>query len=797
MANFTIFLMFFLFLFSFGVYSDMLAVDHAHAQTNSNLYVSSENSLAENHFAGPMVIEVKITDPDIDDLFLNSTEPTVKINENLLRMAQATDGNWYGYFGDRSQIMLADSLVGLSGYGLDFGEFCQNTSAITGAHSIQSSGIVIPRDISSASNGVDTIGLCNGEISSSDPVVNNVLRDPPALNPQSTFLGQIGVDSDSWPFVQLYDFDIGSAVDVKYVKEDEDNEITEQTVELRFDENTNIVKLEIENEEYRSGDDVKLTITDPFLNVDPTEIDTWTWAAVSDKIFYRTFDPDGGKHADGTDGNVNISNPSLMWFNQYGHFLINPNIQNHDSDILVLQDNDNTILTDADNSDYTPFDLGTDSILPQEYPVTFTETSVNSGIFINFDSNGKSNLRINDDIPNLQSASIEYSGISHTVLIQSGTPPTAVDDVISITKDSTVNIAVLANDVDAQSNSLHVSLLPSTIEGTVIANDNGTITYIPDSGFIGTETFDYLVDDIYDGTDVGTVKVNVNPVVNTASIDQITISTDKPNYLPDELIDFSWIIPSDSTGSESVLKITFPTVYAPISENVTSNTAITIDTENFENEGEYTARVEHGKYYGLTTFLLESESPAVVSGEQTSVAVAITSEPASVTASDSVEDTAAVSVVDESASSKKPATLPNFPDPEKPPSYYLERYENEPSYKEWFDSNFTTSIGDAVGYPETGLSDFPNPDTPRLYYVERYNNEPGYRGWFDSSFPNDTFESIIGVDSSLGFSDSKLSCSDGKLLVFKTKDMSTVCASPASVDKLLSKGWATSFVSQN
>ena len=31
-------------------------------------------------------------------------------------MAQAVDGNWYGYFGDKSQITLADSLVGLPGY---------------------------------------------------------------------------------------------------------------------------------------------------------------------------------------------------------------------------------------------------------------------------------------------------------------------------------------------------------------------------------------------------------------------------------------------------------------------------------------------------------------------------------------------------------------------------------------------------------------------------------------------------------------------------------------------------------
>ena len=792
MNHFTFFMIFVVFFFfSSGIDYDALKIPNAYAQTNSNLYVSSENVLFENHFVGPMVIEVKISDSDIDDLNLNSTEPVVKINNNLLRMAQAVDGNWYGYFGDKSQITLADSLVGLSGYGLDYGEFCQNTSAITGAHSIQSSGIVIPRDISSASNGVDDFGLCNDGISSSDSIVNNVLRDTMSLNSQSTFVGQIGVDVNSWPFIQLYDFVLGSTVNVKYVKDDQ-----EQTVDLIFDENTSIVKLESAIDEYRSGTDVKLTITDPFLNIDPTEIDSWTWAATSDKTFYQTFDQDGLKHADGTVGNVDISNPSLMWFNQYGQFLINPNIQNYDSDILVLQENYDSILVDNDGSVYTPFDLGTESIPPQEYPITFTETAPNSGIFVNFDINGKSNLRINDDIPNLQSASFEYSGMSHNILVRSGTPPTAVDDVISITKDSTVLIDVLANDIDAQNNPLTVSILPSSIEGIIIANDNGTITYIPDSGYIGTEIFDYLIDDFYDGTDIGTVKINVNPVVNTGSIDQIIISTDKSKYLFDESIDFSWSIPSDSTGSESILKITFPTVYSPISENATMNTVITIDTENFEHEGEYTARIEHGQYYGLVTFTFESETPIVIINEQTTtVVVSSPVESVSIATESAASSDAITNSIDESE--KSVTTITSFPDPKKSPSYYLERYANESSYKEWFDSNFTHSIEDVIGYPETSLPNFPNPDNPRLYYVERYNNDPNYRDWFDNSFPNDSFKTIIGVDASLGFSDSKLSCSDGKHLVFKTKDLSTVCASPTSVEKLLSKGWATSFVSTN
>ena len=37
----------------------------AHASTNANLFVSAENSQFNNYFAGPQVIQVIVSDPDI------------------------------------------------------------------------------------------------------------------------------------------------------------------------------------------------------------------------------------------------------------------------------------------------------------------------------------------------------------------------------------------------------------------------------------------------------------------------------------------------------------------------------------------------------------------------------------------------------------------------------------------------------------------------------------------------------------------------------------------------------------
>src|SRR2546425_2388790 len=108
------------------------ALPQAHAATNANLFVSAENSQFQNYFAGPQVIQVIVTDPDINRLDQAYGEPTVTVNGKKLRMAQATDGNWYAYFADSKEAQIADSTVGLAGKGLDFGKFCSlGTGTVT------------------------------------------------------------------------------------------------------------------------------------------------------------------------------------------------------------------------------------------------------------------------------------------------------------------------------------------------------------------------------------------------------------------------------------------------------------------------------------------------------------------------------------------------------------------------------------------------------------------------------------------------------------------------------------------
>ena len=90
-----------------------------------------------------------------------------------------------------------------------------------------------------------------------------------------------------------------------------------------------------------------------------------------------------------------------------------------------------------------------------------------------------------------------------------------------------------------------------------------------------------------------------------------------------------------------------------------------------------------------------------------------------------------------------------FPDPTKAPSYYLDRYYNEPAYKEWFDSIFSDyTIMEVVGFRATHVDGFPDNTKSAWYYVNRYHNEENYRDWFDSQFPAKSIFEILGYPES-------------------------------------------------
>jgi hypothetical protein len=89
-------------------------------------------------------------------------------------------------------------------------------------------------------------------------------------------------------------------------------------------------------------------------------------------------------------------------------------------------------------------------------------------------------------------------------------PPVAVVDADTTPEDVAVTVDVLANDTDPELDSLLVDSVTQGTSGSVV--NNGTdVTYTPNPGWNGIDTFTYTVADGNGGFDTATVTVTVTP----------------------------------------------------------------------------------------------------------------------------------------------------------------------------------------------------------------------------------------------------------------------------------------------
>ena len=378
----------------------MILPSTVEASHNQNLYVSAENTRFNNHFAGSMVIEVIVIDQNIRTLDDALGEPDVTLNGKKLRMVQASDGNWHAYFANKEKAQEADDIAssGIAGKGLDFGVFCgQNTDAsVLGVSFSNTDGVAISTTdgISGTTNGKSSFSTCTGTPGSPTSTINNVVRNPSSLNQNSNVpVGQIGIDADIWPVVQLFSF--SNDVTIMYNRAG-----GTQSVTLHYDDIENI-SINLDRTSYPTNSDVIATIYDMQLNQDPTDEDTWTFTAGStQKTYYHAFTKSGTNAANGGSGLINIvSSLSNLGFEKNGKLSLNLG--------SIAELKTNQIQPSSTLSD------GTTNI------VTFAETEPNSGIFVNSDYQAKSNTKISSSAPRGQSAIIGYN--SQSASIVSGT----------------------------------------------------------------------------------------------------------------------------------------------------------------------------------------------------------------------------------------------------------------------------------------------------------------------------------------------------------------------------------------
>ena len=428
---------------------------YAYADSHPNLIVSAEKPEFGNHFSGSMIVEVIVSDPGISDTSVGKGEPDVTINGNNLRMVQATDGRWYGYFANVDKAKTADQIAfdgGVSGVGLDFGVFCSKDTTSLGPTFTETSGIAVPRSMTGATNGNSAFATCTGIPSGAN--FNSVVRSPKSINTNPSILsGQIGLDANAWPLVQLFSF--SSNVVIRY------NGVGTQSVTLVYDDMPN-VSLILDKKNYPPSAHVFATINDMQLNQDPTSRDSWTFNIDPQTVFYEAFTESGTSSASGGTGLVNlIPKLSSLGFEKNGKLTMNL------GQVAQLVQNGFQQSTASDGTTtYSKI-------------VTFVETEPNTGIFENADDNSQSNIRILSSAPRGQSATIEYNLKSYSIVsglntasISLGTVPILSGQRIPLTVvDSDQNINPASKDkLDVFRSS---ALVPSLTIGSPATLENG------------------------------------------------------------------------------------------------------------------------------------------------------------------------------------------------------------------------------------------------------------------------------------------------------------------------------------
>ncbi len=374
----------------------------AEATHNPNLYVSAENPLYENHFAGSMVIEVVVSDPNYSDVGNAEGEPDVTLNGKDLRMAQATDGKWYAYFANINAAKRADQIVlnagpGAIGKSLDFGIFCSSstTSSVLGVSFSDTEGVAVPGRIglSDFTNGNAAFTACTSSPTGGNE--NNVVRNARSVNTNpSVQPGQIGIDIDAWPIIQLFSF--SNSVEIKFNRAG-----GVEKINLAYDDIPNI-SLSTDRNGYPNNAEVFLTITDIQLNQDPTDEDSWTFNINSpETAFYQAFTESGSDSGNNSPGLINlVPHLSSLGFEDNGKLTINL------GNVAKLKTNDKQ-----------PNLSVSDTITTFSQIVTVVESEPNSGIFENFDSNNESTIGILGNAPRGQSAIIQYNDKSSSILV--------------------------------------------------------------------------------------------------------------------------------------------------------------------------------------------------------------------------------------------------------------------------------------------------------------------------------------------------------------------------------------------
>jgi uncharacterized protein (TIGR03382 family) len=141
--------------------------------------------------------------------------------------------------------------------------------------------------------------------------------------------------------------------------------------------------------------------------------------------------------------------------------------------------------------------------------VTFTASNVSFTPAAGFSGTTTFEYTVDDGKGGTDTATVTITVTATPV----NTPPDAVNDTFTVAEDSAATVlTVLANDTDADGDTLTVTAVTQPATGGTVTLSAGVVSFTPAANFNGTATFTYTISDGNGGTDTATVTVTVTPV---------------------------------------------------------------------------------------------------------------------------------------------------------------------------------------------------------------------------------------------------------------------------------------------
>lgn len=180
------------------------------------------------------------------------------------------------------------------------------------------------------------------------------------------------------------------------------------------------------------------------------------------------------------------------------------------------------------------------------------------------------------------------TGTVNLTIVAVNDGPTANNDTAQTSVDNAVVIDVRDNDTDLENDTLTVTAVSTASNGTV-THDGSNVTYTPNTGYTGADSFTYTISDGNGGTDTATVNLTILANAAPTAADDRFIVHEDTAYSGNVLVDSGIGTGADSDPEGDPLTVTAETI-------TTTNGSVTISAN-----GDFTYTPNNG-FTGTDTF---------------------------------------------------------------------------------------------------------------------------------------------------------------------------------------------------